>query len=316
MIETCSRVLREAYGLPVQRVEEVRGGWSARAFRADTAEAAYFLKVYDRALPSTAPWVARIGDYLPPLYYLSQSTPLRGRVPTPVLTAEGAYQHADERFVYVLFDFIQGHTVGFGHVTSAHARELAEAVAVLHGYGADMPGVTDRLQEAAEDLSCQELAAMLREGMPEALAPAEDFLAQAVSRTEHLRRTVRRPVEGLGLCHGDLHGNNLMQGERLVLVDWEDLRLAPPEADLFMFAGEPYWEDFLAVYQAARPDFRLNPPLLYFYRLRRRVEDIYYFASRLFEERPDAATEAVIRNRLAEQYRDTRALLLEDPWNA
>lgn len=37
------------------------------------------------------------------------------------------------------------------------------------------------------------------------------------------------------LCHTDAHGWNLIQSNKLVLVDWEGLRLAPPEADLNMF---------------------------------------------------------------------------------
>ena len=36
-------------------------------------------------------------------------------------------------------------------------------------------------------------------------------------------------------------------------------------------------EEFLQTYAALRPDFALNPQAMNFYRLRRRVEDIYEF---------------------------------------
>ena len=94
------------------------------------------------------------------------------------------------------------------------------------------------------------------------------------------------------LCHGDAHGNNVIQGERLVLADWEDLRWAPPEADLFMYAWHPYGRELLEAYTAARPGYRINYSLLHFYALRRRIEDIWVDIQRLTEEFPDEAEQA------------------------
>jgi thiamine kinase-like enzyme len=89
------------------------------------------------------------------------------------------------------------------------------------------------------------------------------------------------------LCHGDAHGNNVIQGERLVLVDWEDLRLAPPEADLFIHAWHPHGDVLLKSYSAACHGYQINHELLFFYVLRRRIEDVWVDIQRLTEESPD-----------------------------
>ena len=45
------------------------------------------------------------------------------------------------------------------------------------------------------------------------------------------------------LCHTDIHGWNLMQEDRLILIDWEGLKLAPVEADLFSFTETFFFGD-------------------------------------------------------------------------
>jgi thiamine kinase-like enzyme len=49
-----------------------------------------------------------------------------------------------------------------------------------------------------------------------------------------------RPIlSGSEVCHTDLHGENLMVDDRgnLYILDWETAMIAPPEHDLFFFAG-------------------------------------------------------------------------------
>jgi len=77
-----------------------------------------------------------------------------------------------------------------------------------------------------------------------------------------------------------------------VLADWEDLRLAPAEADLFIYAWHQHGDKLLDSYAAARSGYRINHELLYFYVLRRRIEDVWYNVQRLTEENPDEAETA------------------------
>ena len=80
-----------------------------------------------------------------------------------------------------------------------------------------------------------------------------------------------------------------MQSDRLVLIDWEGMKLAPPEADLFAFIGNLFWhncsDEFLKIYESIRKDFKLNSEVLEFYQIRRRIEDIEAFAQSLLYDR-------------------------------
>ena len=72
----------------------------------------------------------------------------------------------------------------------------------------------------------------------------------------------------------------------LVLADWEDLRIAPAEADLFICAWHRHGNALLEAYAAARRGYRINRGMLYFYTLRRRIEDVWADVQRLTREAP------------------------------
>jgi thiamine kinase-like enzyme len=114
------------------------------------------------------------------------------------------------------------------------------------------------------------------------------MLRSATDEARRLRDTAGLRHSSLVLCHGDAHGNNVIQGERLVLADWEDLRMAPPEADLFIYAWHPYGAELLKAYSAARGGYPIDSKLLRFYVLRRRLEDVWVDIQRLTEEVLDA----------------------------
>lgn len=94
-----------------------------------------------------------------------------------------------------------------------------------------------------------------------------------------------------------------MQASHLMLIDWEGLKLAPPEADLFSFTRNFFfdyaWEDFMSTYREIRPNYRENSDAMHFYRLRRRLEDISAF------------TENLLYDNLIEKERELPLKLLE-----
>jgi thiamine kinase-like enzyme len=87
------------------------------------------------------------------------------------------------------------------------------------------------------------------------------------------------------LCHMDAHGYNLMQSERLVLVDWEMAKYAPPELDLILFTKPGYWDTFIKHYNKLRPNFVLDNDLLMFYVHRRNIEDIWEYINTILNDR-------------------------------
>jgi spectinomycin phosphotransferase len=86
-----------------------------------------------------------------------------------------------------------------------------------------------------------------------------------------------------------------MQSDRLILIDWEGMKLAPPEADLFAFIGNLFWHNcsdkFMKTYQSVHKDFEINIEVLEFYQTRCRIEDICAFAQGLLYDKNIDETE-------------------------
>lgn len=286
-MEKLKRMLLHEYGIQALSLRSVPAGWSASAWQVQARGGGYFLKVYDKNKPSTKIWVERIGIYMPAVLWLNENTKLRGRMTAPILAGDGAYKKEDADFLYLVFPFIHGQTIGGGALSPGQAHEIAQIAAELHAHGAEIPVPTDGLREEYDVSFCAALAGWLEEmrhcaPLNDALAPHRAALAQAIPALSQAAGALRKAGLRHVLCHTDIHGWNLMQGESLILIDWEGLKLAPAEADLFSFTDTFFfadaWEDFMAAYRAARKDYQVNEEALRFYRLRRRLEDIHAFA--------------------------------------
>ena len=290
MLENVEQMLLLEYGIKALSLEAVPAGWSASAWKVHTGSGDYFLKVYDKNKPSTKGWVERIDAYMPAVLWLNENTRLRGKMIAPILAKDGAYKKEDADYLYMVFPFIYGQTIGGGRLSPGQAREIAQIVAALHQYDTGIPVNTTSLRETFDVSFCTDLAGWLEntnhvEPMDDVFTEHKKELIYAIAALEGEAASLRNAPIRYALCHTDIHGWNLMQGESLFLIDWEGLRLAPVEADLFSFTDTFFfadaWQDFMAVYQAAHQDYRVNEDAMRFFRLRRRLEDIHAFAQSL-----------------------------------
>lgn len=117
----------------------------------------------------------------------------------------------------------------------------------------------------------------------------EETLIKNIDKVEKLSAKISNETLSFVLCHTDVHGWNLMQSDRLILTDWEGMKLAPPEADLFAFIGNLFWhncsDEFMKIYHTIHTDFEINLEVLDFYQTRRRIEDICAFAQGLLYDK-------------------------------
>lgn len=117
----------------------------------------------------------------------------------------------------------------------------------------------------------------------------QQMLLLNIDKVEKLSVKLSKETLPFVLCHTDVHGWNLMQSDRLILIDWECMKLAPTEADLFAFIGNLFWhncsDEFLKTYQSVHIDYEINLEVLEFYQARRRIEDICAFAQGLLYEK-------------------------------
>lgn len=292
-------LLEQEYGVSILSVKEVQGGWSARAFLLETDAGRRFLKLYDRHRPTAASWIARIDNYAPAMAALWENPHLRGRMPELLPTKAGNCKVQDADFVYLLFDYIDGPTLRDEPLDAAQTERLGEIVGALHSLVPPCPFPTGGM---AEDISLpfgQKLLDALGrfDSMPATLqlllCRYREQLEWSVRELLRLLADVRVPCERLGLCHTDIHGGNIMlDGDgNLVLLDWEGLCIAPAEADFFDLSAEPLFGAFLKGYSRFVPGYAPDPDLIRFYRLRRRLEDIWEFVAQLLYDNPDGETE-------------------------
>lgn len=310
-------LLRE-YDIHATAIRETTGGWSASAYKVRAEEGDFFLKVYDKHRHSTRGWLARIDNYMPGVLWLYGNTDLRENMVAPVPSKNGSHQFESEDYLYILFPFLAGKPVDGMKMSPEQLRELARIVAELHGCDTDSRPV-ELCRETFDVSFCDTLCDRLGE------RGGSDELSELLSSYS---RTMRRSVEMLRetasllmksdhpfvLCHTDIHAGNLIYGEKWILINWEGLKLAPVEADLFAFTQGFFfgngWHEFIACYQAVRKGYRPNPQALSYYRLRRRLEDIFEFVeSLLFDDLERRNRDHSIRNLLGECSRLSELLL-------
>jgi hypothetical protein len=71
----------------------------------------------------------------------------------------------------------------------------------------------------------------------------------------------------------------------LYLLDWEGIKFAPREADIFSIYQQPYFDSFIRRYYELNPDYQINYDVLQFYLLSRKLQDIFEFIEQLqFDE--------------------------------
>jgi thiamine kinase-like enzyme len=283
------------YGIKCTEIVETSGGLSASAYKIKADNDNFFLKVYDKRLTQTSLWIENIDNYMPILLWLNKNTKLQGKIINPITTSSGNYRYEDEENVFTLFEYIKGEAIAKKPLTDTQITEIAEIMGHLHSYGQEIPIKTDKIREnfnvnfcsSLENFISDEFAAS-PEDIKVILQPCLEQLILKINETKSLSNMVKQKSNKMVLCHTDAHGWNLMQSDHIVLVDWEGMKLAPAEADLFMFAKKDYWDIFLKHYSNIRPEFKLDQVMLSFYTLRRKLEDIWAFLeSILYDDLPD-----------------------------
>ncbi|MFE0560755.1 aminoglycoside phosphotransferase family protein [Paenibacillus sp. NPDC058910] len=285
-MERLQNMLKDYYGLEHTEISPQQGGWAALAFRVRSHNEHYFLKAYEKSRASTPKWTALIDDYVPILLWLEEHSRLKGKIPAPILTTDGSYQCEDDEGIYLLYEYIVGDTIADQELTEDQVRQLAEMIAELHRYGAEVPLVTSAMTENYTVPFLGQLKSTLDEELPydlgEVLLHYIDRLKEIMLKVEELSEALKNRDLRMALCHTDVHGWNLMStGQQLKLIDWEGLKLAPVEADMMSFVDEPFFDQFMRVYKETHSDYVINAEALQFYQGRRKLEDVWEFMEQL-----------------------------------
>ncbi|TNJ62496.1 aminoglycoside phosphotransferase family protein [Paenibacillus hemerocallicola] len=288
-------VLKDHYDIVMTNVSPQQGGWAALAYKVFDGNHAYFLKVYEKSRASTPKWTALIDKYVPILVWLLHNSGLTNKIPVPLPTKNGEYKCEDEHGIYLLYEYIDGETIGDKNLTADQVCQLADIITELHSYGEKLPLETDSIEENYDVPYCLQLSDLLDKDyrdlpdeLKKAIHPHLKQLKDLVHTIEELSARLKKSNLKMALCHTDIHNWNLMQSDRqLILIDWEGLRLAPVEADLMFLVDKPYYEEFATLYRKSHKNFEINPDALQFYKGRRELEDIWEFIEQLLFDKQD-----------------------------
>jgi len=287
------QVLKTQFGIVGTDITEVYGGFDDKNahYKVIAGSKAFFMKVYDKSKVQTSQWTENIDTYIPILVWLNENTDLHGRIIRPYKTVQDESCFKDDENIFLLFDYVEGDTPG-KTMTHSQLLEAAEILASLHNVGNDIPFDMNRIKEDFSVPFCFSLEKFIAKKYPssptyikEILQPYLEQLMVKNEKVKSLSEKFKTMSFDMTLCHMDAHGYNLIQGDRLVLVDWEMAKYAPPELDLCVFTKPEYWDTFIGHYSNLRPDFVLDNDLLMFYVHRRNIEDIWEFLNTILNNK-------------------------------
>lgn len=293
MIEKLRKILQEKFLITSDKISAQQGGWASLAYKIeDKSGHLYFLKVYEKSRKSTSYLIENIDLYLPIVDWLHNQTCLGGKIIRLVKTRTQSFKFEDESYVYVLFDYINGETVGSQSLTEEQVFNLAEIVSQLHNLK-DFPFETKQISETFHLPFTSKLGEwtsqnfyQLEANIKEILKPKLSIIENQLNELKYLSKVLKEQNLNFCLCHTDIHNwNIIVNDKRVYLLDWEGIKFAPPEADIFSIYKQPYFSSFIEKYCELNPNYQVNNTVLHYYLISRKLQDIFEFIEQLqFDE--------------------------------
>jgi Ser/Thr protein kinase RdoA (MazF antagonist) len=302
-------VVAHYYGLTVTSLDFVPVGWASAGYSLTADGSQYFLKLWlDRP---------RAAGALERLPFVQQLHANGLRVPYPVTTRTNELWVETPAGVIALFPFLAGETPpDWPSWPRSVLLEVGRTVAHLHSIPLDLPFREDFSARAREELRPYYGGEVLRS--------YEADLAAQLDRLDELQGVAREVPSRFVVSHTDLYGDNMLvdQDGRVGVLDWDDLRLAPPEYDLSLLLHGVQPMDAIAFTTVLEvyPIRPLRLELFAFFLLRRALDDFTARVVALSERElsPDEAADAREGLELwgAEQWRHLDRLLelIRAPW--
>ena len=276
-------VLRVGYNIDSCKIQQIRGGWSACAYLVqgnDNQE--YFLKVYDKMRPSTQNIYRSLHASSQILSWLNSYSSLTNEIVELINTADNRCVYEDDKNVYMLYRFIHGEIPRDEKISDRYFIILSNIIAKLHTYDNEIPIDFAAITEDFNIFFYDDLLNFVTkqysscsEDLKEILSDYLNLIAKHLKRLAGIQKSIDKDNIDYRLCHTDIHGWNIIVGDGVHLLDFDNLLLAPVEADLFAFYQKPRWELLLSHYQKIHPNYKANEQLMDFYSLRRVLIDIW-----------------------------------------
>jgi Phosphotransferase enzyme family len=268
-------VLTAAWGVSAPRLVYRPVGFGSHHWQATTdAGAAWFVTVDE---PDTFDELAAALGAAQDLYAGGLSF-----VVAPVPTRDGGPLARLGRFAVALYPYIEGRSFEWddwdGWDAAGHRGAVLDLLVALHTS-------TIPTRARLDDLAIAHRDALVTDRLDD-VGPYSGATARVLRQHRSAIRARLAEYDGMlrgapstaVLTHGEPHpGNTMLTADGWRLIDWDTVRIAPPERDLWSLAG---WDrDPLAGYEAAT-GYRPDPALLALFRLRWDLTDLAVTADR------------------------------------
>lgn len=249
----------------------------------------YFLKV-------------RGGDFLAASVMLPHFLHEQGlkQVIPPLPTQTGQLWATLDRYAFILYPFVAGQNAFERSLTAPQRVELGRAMREFHDARIPSTIANELPQERFAPHWRTRVHALIKEGslrkphdplvaeLAAFLQSERARLLQLLRRAEALAAQLQANTPDFIVCHGDIHGWNLLLDEQgaLYLVDWDTLTYAPKERDLMFVGcglggrGQSLTEETQLFYQGYG-EAQVNQVALAYYRYERIIEDVGLFCEQL-----------------------------------
>ncbi|WP_187117403.1 hypothetical protein [Clostridium amazonitimonense] len=92
------------------------------------------MKAYELNRASTPKLTSMIDIYIPITIWLNQNTKLSRKIPVSVVTKDGNYRCQDNHAIYLLYEYIDGETIGDDELSDEQVVQLSDMIAELHSF--------------------------------------------------------------------------------------------------------------------------------------------------------------------------------------
>lgn len=225
MRDALAKTLWQAYDLQVIDLQPAQRGFYGETWLARTPMQTYFVKV--------DPWSyhqASFQNSLAVIQYLRKQG--IAFIPDVILNRQGGSATVWQGRVLAVFEYIPG-----THLDDCSALQLYLYMKKIY----DCPPPLEIIKK--ETFSAEKVTIFSRlakhpdlpDNVKEALQSRWADLQTYGSRLKALGRLCQKDLSGFVITHGDAGGNCLMNDEKLFIVDWDTVMLAPVERDTWIY---------------------------------------------------------------------------------
>jgi spectinomycin phosphotransferase len=220
-------------------------------------------------------------------------------IPPFKMETQALWTSVDE-YKLMVFPFVEGqsgwqvplkdqHWIEFGKaLKSIHQAVLPQGVLDRVAREAFSPYFRERVRDFQRQVETEYFSEPTAAQLADFLNSKKVEISHMVNRAEELAVDVEAQSLPFILCHADIHVGNLLVApdDRLYVVDWDTLTLAPKERDLMFIggglgSGSHSPEDEVRLFYEGYGKTEINRTALAYYRYERIVQDIVAYCEQL-----------------------------------